>query len=249
MATYRAAGIDGCRSGWVVAATRDGDDCVLWLSPSLAAAWEELRGAACILVDIPIGLPGRGMPARACDRAARRILGAGATSRVFPPPARETLAASGYPEACARNRRATGAGISKQTWNIVPKIREADAFLASRPEALGILRESHPELVFATLGGGGRGLRESKKTPSGHARRMGILARFWPAGARAVAAAVRTLPRSHAAADDLLDAAILGAAALKPGTLTRLPPPPEPAGPDACGLPCEMVIPAGTRLR
>jgi predicted RNase H-like nuclease len=53
-------------------------------------------------IDIPIGLPG-GRP-RTVDGEARRLLGPRASS-VFPAPARGTLDASSYEEACEASRK------------------------------------------------------------------------------------------------------------------------------------------------
>jgi len=54
------------------------------------------------------------------------------------------------PVACQRPK---GEGISRQTFNILPKIREVDGLLQARPELRPVIREIHPELRFYELAG------------------------------------------------------------------------------------------------
>ena len=67
-----AAGVDGCKAGWVCA----GFDGETW-SLSVLQALEELAARmtpdATVCIDMPIGLSANGF--RACDRDARRLLG------------------------------------------------------------------------------------------------------------------------------------------------------------------------------
>jgi predicted RNase H-like nuclease len=119
-------------------------------------------------IDIPIGLAARGP--RACDREARRMLGPRRNS-VFPAPARTVLGASSYEEACALSRRVSGRAISKQLYNIVPKIQEVDRLQAR--SRLPHLFEMCPELSFALMAGAP--MRHSKRTPAGRAQRIEAL--------------------------------------------------------------------------
>ena len=80
-----------------------------------------------ILIDIPIGLKTGGSGERLSDLGARSILKARKSS-IFPVPCREAIYAKTYKEACEVNERLTGKRISKQAWNIVPKIRDVDGF-------------------------------------------------------------------------------------------------------------------------
>ena len=144
------AGVDGCKGGWV-AAIDDGAGTRLVRLRTLA---EIPPGLA--LIDIPIGL--RAVGPRACDVAARRLLGRPRASSVFPAPSRPLLVEE-------RPR------CSRQLFNILPKIREAD-------ELAGLASgwyEGHPEVSFALMDAG-RGLREPKRTPAGRARRWALLA-------------------------------------------------------------------------
>jgi predicted RNase H-like nuclease len=113
--------------------------------------------AGLALIDIPIGLPAVGP--RACDLQARRLLGSPRASSVFPAPARALLA---QPQP----------RCSRQLFNILPKIREADRLAVA---ARGWF-EGHPEVSFALMDGG-RGLPEPKRTLTGRLRRRALLAR------------------------------------------------------------------------
>lgn len=150
------AGLDGIPSGWL---------CVILDVNGLSiinifrvSAINDLLGLnyspQTVGVDIPIGLlhvSRRG--GRDCDRAARRVLGAPRQSSVFPPPVRPALAATTYGEASRINASAgDGRRISRQTFGILPKIREVDAFLS--PQRQSWLREVHPEISFAIMADG-----------------------------------------------------------------------------------------------
>jgi predicted RNase H-like nuclease len=121
-------------------------------------------------IDIPIGLPASGP--RACDLAARRLLGPRRSS-VFPAPARDVLRAGSYEEACALSRRVNGRAVSKQLYNIVPKIREVDRLLSAPSSQPLCLFELCPELSFATMTGAP--MRHNKRTPEGRAERIKAL--------------------------------------------------------------------------
>jgi predicted RNase H-like nuclease len=111
-------------------------------------------------IDIPIGLPERG--ARVCDREARRMLGPRRNS-VFPAPARAVLGASSYDGACEISRRMSGRAISKQLYNILPKIREVDRLQSPHRSRSPHLFEMCPELSFAVMAGSP--MRHTKRTP------------------------------------------------------------------------------------
>ena len=129
------------------------------------------------LIDIPIGLLDG---PRACDLAARTLLGPRRSS-VFPAPPRRLLRARRYAGQC-----------SIQLWNILGKIREVDEAMTRRLQRR--IREAHPECAFALLGGAP--LRFPKKTAEGEAERRKLLRPHFGEIAR--------LP--GAARDDVLDA-------------------------------------------
>jgi predicted RNase H-like nuclease len=172
-----------------------------------------------VAIDIPIGLADSAQ--RSCDMAARQLLGWPRSSSVFSAPCRLTLQATSYAEACVINRKVTGRGISKQTYGILPKIREIDAALASAMQ--GTVRESHPEVLFARLSCGGRGLAPSKKSPEGRIVRLELLHRYLP---RFDPAMIRIgLGRASVALDDVIDAGacLIAAKHIAEGTAAVLP--------------------------
>jgi predicted RNase H-like nuclease len=195
-------GVDGCRGGWVVAAS-DGTLSGLGFTvvDDLAAVIARVeRGAGLMAIDIPIGLRDDGP--RACDIQARRWLGRPRASSVFPAPCRAALAATTYRRACGLSRRALGVALTIECFNIVPKIRHVDALMT--PERQAFVREVHPELVFAILSGRGHGLVEPKRTEAGERLRLRLLRRVAP---RFDPSAVRaTLGLSRVARDDVIDA-------------------------------------------
>ena len=227
-------GIDGCRAGWFAVAWGE-EGTVRW---RLAAALDELLQAEgdvrLALIDMPVGLA---TGARECDRLARKRLGPRRSS-VFSPPARATLAARDYREALRLNRRHAGVGLSKQAWNLVPKIREVDALLQLQRRWRGRLRESHPELAFAHFHGGVP-MPHNKRTAEGRQERLQVLRRRWPEAGALLEAALRHTRRADVQPDDVLDAMVLAALARESadGIVTLPPSPPV----DETGLPMEMV--------
>lgn len=181
------AGVDGCRGGWLVA-TLDGRGS---LGIDVAPRFEDVLaiGAETVAVDMPIGLLDESVPGgRACDRAARAVLGPRGRS-VFSPPLRGHLGAGRFEDV---------RGLSLQAFRLVPRIAELDALMTPRLQR-GVV-EAHPELAFAQMCDG---------TPMAHAKRTvdGVAARrralrnhgIEPAGA----------PPAGARRDDVLDACVL----------------------------------------
>ncbi len=81
------------------------------------------------------------------------------------------LGARTYDEACDLSRRAGGRGVSKQLFNIVPKVREVDRMQS--PWLQARLFEMHPELSFTVLAGAP--MRSNKRTAEGRAQRVSAL--------------------------------------------------------------------------
>jgi predicted RNase H-like nuclease len=197
----RVAGVDGCRRGWVVAVATVEPFAVE--SVTVAATIRPVvtdPTLSTVAIDMPVGLLDDGP--RDCDRACRALLGPRRSS-VFPTPARSVLDATDFDDALRRQRRATGTGLSLQSWYLVPKIAELDAALGR----LGRLRgdrvvETHPELAFTTLAGAP--MRHAKRTPAGRRERLLTLHRHverrWTRPA--------AIP-TGAAGDDVLDAIAL----------------------------------------
>lgn len=221
------AGVDGCRSGWV---------CVLldaaaglprrtFIAESFAAILA-LDGLARIAIDIPIGIPAfTDRTGRLCDAALRRVLGARQSS-VFAVPARAAFAEADYRRACeaAAAHSDPPRKVSKQCFNIFPKILEVDALMT--PDLQMRVFECHPEGAFWAMNGE-RPLSEPKKLKSrtygpGLALRRLLLAAegFSPGFLEE-----RHFSPSQAGEDDFLDACACAwtAARILSGRARRLP--------------------------
>jgi predicted RNase H-like nuclease len=137
-------GVDGWRGAWV-GALLDGRSVTLLALPDVAAVLA-VPDVEVVAIDMPIGLSDDGR--RACDDAARRLLGR-AGSSVFPAPLRPVLASVDYVDACRISVQASTKALSKQAWNLVPAIRALDDALGDPP--LDRVVEVHPELAFRAL--------------------------------------------------------------------------------------------------
>ncbi|MEB3171133.1 MAG: DUF429 domain-containing protein [Synechococcaceae cyanobacterium] len=236
-------GVDGCRAGWLwlsqpVGAGSSGPAPVLAQLISDARALAEGAETAITAIDIPIGLVD-GRPRR-CDQEARRRLGPRRSS-VFPAPPRAVLEALDHGDACRRARALDGRGVSVQTWNIVPKVRQVDALLRQQPALVSRIREVHPELAFLAWNGG-QPLAHGKRCREGRAERLALCEQEFPG---AWAAIREQFPRRAVADDDILDALALlrSAARLWRGEATVLPAL-EPGGDpelDGWGLPMAIA--------
>jgi predicted RNase H-like nuclease len=193
------AGVDGCRSGWVVVTAQPhlgGAITGVQLVAKIAEVIDALRAGdlAAVAVDMPIGLPDGGV--RVADVEARRRLGRKGSS-VFPTPARALLGAATHADAVRLGRSIDGRGISVQTHNLLPRIAElADVVDRSLND---VLVEAHPESAFAVMAGAP--LSSSKRAADGRAERLTLLADRFPD------CSVLTVRLTGAAPDDVLDAA------------------------------------------
>jgi predicted RNase H-like nuclease len=231
------AGVDGCPAGWLAAFVHpDGDDCDVAIFPRFADI-VAARPLAVIAVDMPIGLPARTGPGgRAAESTVRPLLGARQSS-VFSVPSRAAIEATDYRTACtvALATSDPPRKVSKQLFNITPKIREVDAGLRTDATLAARVFEVHPELAFWRMHGE-RPLMEPKKVKSrcyepGLALRRGLLIK-----AGLPARSVNALPPKGAGPDDLLDALACAATArrIHAGGARAYPNPPPR---DAYGLP------------
>ena len=227
-------GVDGCKAGWlVVTADRETGEIVAAVF-SHADGFLQDPKIEVTAIDIPIGLPDSGP--RACDLEARRLIGRRGVS-VFPTPARSAIAASTYDDARRASRTASGKSLSKQTYAIMPKIREVDEILRRDRAVAEPVYEVHPEVCFYFLNDRNR-LRHPKRMPFGIAERYSLLRKPF----EGVAEIVRdSVPKSAAAEDDVLDAlaALWTARRIREGSSSRIP-----SGQlemDAHGLPMQML--------
>lgn len=200
----RVAGVDGCPHGWIAAiwAQATGEISVA-IADSLGALLDtSLASTKLIVIDMPIGLPE--VPGRDCERQARRAIGPRRSS-VFAAPLRGMLAFDDYADANAYGK-ARGAGLSRQAWNITPKIRELDALMT--PTLQHRVVEGHPELAFTRLGG--QPCSDAKRTKAGKYERLLRLGASGVPGAALLRAVRERYPaRRIFADDDLIDACAL----------------------------------------
>ncbi len=230
-------GVDGCKAGWLAIRLGRGSEYGIEVHPDITSLWQSCNDAAVILIDIPIGLPNRDVPVRACDREARALLGSKRGSSVFPAPSRQALSATTYQQACDLNKAEVGKRMSQQCFHISKKIREVDDLLRLEPEARQQFREVHPEICFHVLNGG-RPMQHKKKSPCGFDTRLCLLKRRFPMALELVNHVLLKWWRKEVARDDILDALVAAVTALEPGKLVGIPAHPPR---DACGLPMEMV--------
>ena len=134
----------------------------------------------------------------------RRHLPAKFKSSLFTVPCREAVYASSYPEANEINRKILEKGISKQSWNICPKIKEVDFFLRNNNSVHNIFFESHPEIAFYYLNM--QNLKFGKKTEEGFKERISILEKYLPSIEKIIAASLEKYKRKDVQRDDILDA-------------------------------------------
>lgn len=173
------AGVDGWRDGWVVARLELNDQTVSLVSaPDFAGVLEVTADCSVVGVDIPLSLPTG--PVRPSDAALRRHLGRRSSS-LFSTPCRQAIDCDDYDLANATSRTVTGKGLSKQSWGLAAKIRDArSATLRSVRRDLGVY-EVHPESCFVALCG--HDDLVNKKTARGVGQRLATLeAQFGPLG-------------------------------------------------------------------
>ena len=197
--TTSLIGSDGCRAGWICVQSQ-GEHVDAWISSTFEEVLARASPSAFIGVDIPIGLPESG--SRTCDREARQILGRPRGSSVFSAPVRRVLMVDDYARACEVHRSVDGRAITKQCFNLLPKIRELDALLRGDPECRRRVFEIHPEISFA-LWHHGVPMQANKKTQAGQQERLALIETKWPG----VVSKLRSqLPKAGYGVDDLHDA-------------------------------------------
>ncbi|CAM4182237.1 DUF429 domain-containing protein [Vibrio agarivorans] len=211
-------GIDGCKSGWCVWCLSDG---VLSFDvfPTLNALFASFDKPVHCLIDMPIGFSDAVTPDRLCDKAARKRLTKVRQSSVFPVPCKAAVYSQDYATACKVNLEQLGKKFSKQTWGIVPKIRELNDFLEL--DSQHVIRESHPEVLFTVLAG--EPLRHSKRSKEGLAQRIVLLEALSPALKEALEHAFRSTMKKVAMPDDIVDALVLCIVSQSQRRLTRFP--------------------------
>ncbi len=190
-------GVDGCRTGWVVATTGIDPDSPTTIDVvrAIREVIDAVRNGRVVAagIDMPIGLAADGF--RLADADARRILGPRRSS-LFSTPPRAVLDATTFADALERCRAASGKGMSIQAYNLLTKMREVAA--AMRPELQPAISEVHPETSFAVLCA--RPCAHPKATAAGFAERVDALHPHFATLDQLVASRRGVKP------DDLLDA-------------------------------------------
>jgi predicted RNase H-like nuclease len=167
---------------------------------------------ACLGIDIPIGLL---EGPRACDKAARKLLGQPRGSSVFPASCRPALGAQTYLEANSINRQKTTRGLSQQAWGIASKIKQVDDVITSECQRWAF--EVHPEVCLWALNQH-RPMAHNKKAREGIAERVALLRRLF----LEIETHLANRP-ARVGADDLLDAAAAAWSALRLHNAEALP--------------------------
>ena len=243
-----AIGIDGCPAGWFFVWFEPNGTGSYGVVDNLATLVSEVEEPACLLVDMPIGLPD-GPAGRCCDLQARAVLGSPRGRSVFPAPARSALGAKDYCDAKRRNQQSTGKKVSKQIFNIFGKIREIDELVRKDQKARALLRETHPEVCFWSLNGRGAMLAKKKK-PSGLEERVAVLEQVRPNArleVRHILYGSHRFPRKCVGRDDVVDAFVVAVtASVECSTLLTLPAVPDT---DAEGLPMRIFYPEPGEVR
>jgi len=202
------AGIDGCRGGWFAAV--GGNGC--WntgLYKSIRDFWSLFNSLELVLIDIPIGIQG----VRDCEKLARKLLPPGRKSTIFNPPVKEALDIKDYRHASEINYAYSGRKLSRQSFNLIPKIREVNDFLAADKQARKIFYESHPEICFSRM------LKNqilyNKKTAQGRRQRLDVLKPYWPEIYDLYQDSANRFKRKMVAYDDIIDTLVLAVTAGK----------------------------------
>jgi predicted RNase H-like nuclease len=234
-------GVDGCPDGWVAVRYGDGGYAGAGLYSDIEDLWATHGDTAQqVLIDVPIGLREDSSKKRVCDDVARQVLSPTRHSSVFPVPVRAAVHAESYEAAKAIQEERTDGSLGVQSWNIADNIAELDTFLReTAPEAVGTVREAHPEVCFWAL---------NDRSPTGYSKTGQGAAAFWERidilehADEEVLTHVRDAGSGLDAGvdnDDILDAFVLALTA-HPGTGDLRTLPGEPPI-DERGLPMEMV--------
>ena len=145
------AGIDGAKCGWVCISAHINNlkNPKFFFAKTLTQLINDKIDL--VLIDMPVGLDMFNKKGgRKVDQLARKKL-IRRKSSIFNAPSRLTLKANSYDEANKLNKK-YGLGLSKQSWNLVPKIKELDLILKSKKKTK--IYESHPELIFQEMNNG-----------------------------------------------------------------------------------------------
>ena len=169
-------GIDGCRAGWITAKILDNQLISFQIIENLNDDYLKQSNLTHIGIDIPLQLSHTGK--RLAEIEARGLLKKRACT-IFSPPTLNALRAKNYIDACEVNFKECGKRISKQSWNLFPKIKEAHKFLENNSISKLEVFEVHPELSFMAMNDMNL-IEASKKTETGKEIRIKLIQKFFP---------------------------------------------------------------------
>jgi predicted RNase H-like nuclease len=192
-------GIDGCKYGWIVAEVEPSGGLSIQLIKSLNYLESIISQKAIAGIDIPLAIHEKGF--RMADAEARALLKSRA-STIFSAPALETLHSDNYTAACEINESICGKKISKQSWFLFSKIKEARTIFCQEQKKIK-LYEVHPELSFMAMNDMNV-IELGKKTNEGFKVRYKLVKKLFP---KFNFEKIRAnFKRSDVADDDILDA-------------------------------------------
>lgn len=229
-------GVDGTKGGWIAAILEELDLSIVRFY-TIEDLCNSYPNASVVLIDIPIGLPESPADLRP-DSLLRKSM-KGKASSVFSTPCRQALACGDYQKASAQNKKVLDRKLNKQSYAIIPKIKEVDDFIIKHAEWQNRLLESHPEFAFMTLNKN-QPVFESKKTKEGQQIRKDLLSRHIKNLDQCLEQLAQ-FPKKQYPLDDVLDAiclAVIGRFGMCKGFLTI----PEKPNLDPQGLKMQIVF-------
>ena len=192
-------GIDGCRHGWIVAEEKPRGGISIKLIESLNYLESIISQKSIAGIDIPLAIHEKGF--RKADAEARTLLKSRA-STIFSAPTKEALFSNSYTDACVINESICGKKISKQSWFLFSKIKEARTIFCNAHKKLK-LYEVHPELSFMAMNDM-KVIELGKKTDDGFKARYKLVKKLFP---KFDFEKIRAnFKRGDVADDDILDA-------------------------------------------
>lgn len=212
----RVLGVDACSTGWVGIELRGGAFTAAHAAQDLLNLVAAAGGVETVGIDMPLGLVETGW--RQADLAAQAFVGPRRSSVFRVPPRavweRDVRHDDSWAQANQRCRQLTGQGLSRQTWGLRDKLREANQCLATNRYPL---HEVHPEVSFAAMNT--EPLTTRKTSWAGQHTRRALLA------AHGIHLPDQLGAAGNAGPDDVLDAAAVAWSAhrIATGCAVRLP--------------------------
>ena len=171
----RVLGVDAYAKGWIGVELDHGTFVGAHIADHLDTLLSAVNDIQAVGIDMPLGLVKTGR--RQADLDARVFVGPRWHSVFLMEPRavwrqEDIWYDDSGEQANQRCRELTGHGLSRQTWGLRVKLREANECLATRRYRL---HEVHPEVSFAAMNG--QPLEHSKISWTGHITRRALLAK------------------------------------------------------------------------